>query len=120
MIRGNTVYTLGLITKKGGVVLKDLTKFLVGSLAYNCKSFGIPMEEAKTTFEHEKCQTWEDVEKHKEERLKYLEQDVKAQRALYLACAKAVWEQDKLNLCDFVSMAQLANATASLDIPAGM
>lgn len=65
MIRGNCVYTLGLITKKGGVVIKDLTKFLVGSLDYNCKSFGIPMEEAKTSFEHEKCKTWEEVEKHK-------------------------------------------------------
>ncbi len=51
-----------------------------------------------------------------EERLKYLEQDVKAQRQVYLQAAKAVWEQDKLNLCDFISMAQLANATASLDI----
>lgn len=65
MIRGNCVYTLGLITKKGGVVIKDLTKFLVGSLDYNCKSFRIPREEAKTSFEHEKCKTWEEVEKHK-------------------------------------------------------
>ena len=40
-----------------------------------------------------------------------------AQRQVYLQFAKAVWEQDKLNMCDFVSMAQLANATASLYIP---
>lgn len=49
----------------------------------------------------------------------YLQQDVKAQRQLYLKSCEAVWEQDKLNLCDFISMAQMANAISTLYIPAG-
>lgn len=65
MIRGNMIYILGLVTKKGTVIIKDLTKFLVGSLDYNCKAFGVGQEHAKTSFEHEKCQTWEDVELYK-------------------------------------------------------
>lgn len=65
MIRGSCIYVLGLLTKKGNVIIKDLTKFLSGSLAYNCKAFGVPIEDAKTTFDHEKCQTWEEVEEHK-------------------------------------------------------
>ncbi len=65
MVQGTCIYTLGIITKKGFVVIKDLTKFLIGSLAYNCKAFGVDVEDAKTSFEHDKCKTWEDVEKHK-------------------------------------------------------
>lgn len=119
MLRGNVLYILGILTKKGTVIVKDLTKFLVGSLDYNCKSFGVEQEYAKTSFDHAKCQNWEDVETYKEERLLYLEQDVKAQRQLYLMSAEAVWKQHSLNLCDFVSMAQMANAITTLYIPEG-
>lgn len=65
MLRGNVIYILGIATKKGTVIIKDLTKFLVGSLDWNCKSFGVAQEHAKTSFDHAKCQSWEDVETYK-------------------------------------------------------
>lgn len=65
LLRGNVIYVMGLIGKKGTIIIKDLTKFLVGSLDFNCKSFGIEQEYAKTSFDHEKCKTWQDVERYK-------------------------------------------------------
>lgn len=117
MVRGNMVYSLGLVGKKGLIVIKDLTKFLFGSLKWNCSAFGIPTESSKTDFDHEKVKTWEDVETHKEERLAYLKLDVISQRAVFLKFADAVWESDKVNVSDFISIAQMANAIASLYIP---
>jgi len=117
MVRGNMVYSLGIIGKKGVIVIKDLTKFLMGSLKWNCTSFGIPIEHSKTDFDHEKVKTWEDVEKHKEERLEYLRLDVISQREVFLKFADIVWNQTKLSVSDFISIAQLSNAITTLYIP---
>lgn len=119
MVRGNMVYCLGIMTKKGSVVIKDITKFLNGSLKWNCVSFGIPLDCSKTSFDHEKVKTWEDVETHKEERLEYLRLDVISQRAVFTKFADIVWKYHELNVTDFISLAQLSNAITTLYIPEG-
>lgn len=128
LIKGSTIMVLGIYTnnpenkkKKDRplLVIKDLCRFLQGDLNFNCKGFGLPEDQWKGEFDHEKCKTWDDVIKYKEERLEYLKKDVIAMYKVYMRFSKIVFQDHKLNVCDFISIAQLAFAAASIDIAKG-
>lgn len=103
-----TVVTLP--TKKGFLEIKDAQRFFAGSLAFNCQGMGLDKKYWKGDFEHHKVNSWEDVEKYKEKRLKYLRQDVIAQQKVYDIGAKAFFDDYKLNITPFVSISQYAFA----------
>ena len=119
LIQGNTVYILCLYTKKSMIIIKDLARFLRGSLAFNCKSFGIAKDKSKTDFDHEKVKSWEDVKTYSKERLEYLKMDVISQHEVYLTAAENIWEDYKINLSDFVSLAHLSYAASTTFILPG-
>lgn len=127
LIKGNWVQVLTLSTivmkngkkKKSKLKIKDLARFLQGSLDSNCRAFKIPEEYYKREYDHEKVKTWDDFEKHKEERLEYLKYDVLALKEVYTAYGKAIWDDFNLNLCDFISSSQLSYAASTLYIAPG-
>lgn len=123
LLSSNQIITLGLFTrpKKSKnvkrLIIKDLAKFCPGSLHFNCVSTGIEDSEAKGSFDHNKVNSWEDVEKHKEERMKYAKLDVIAQSRVYEEAAKNYWRDYKLNMAKFVSLAQLSYAASTMFMP---
>jgi hypothetical protein len=119
MAKGSVISVLAIKTNKGMLLIKDLTKFLFGSLRDNCLAFRIDKKYIKKDFDHEKVKTWEDAEKHKMERLKYLKYDVLAQREVYFKFGEVIWEDYKLNISDYMSLAQLAYAACTQQIPPG-
>ena len=70
--------------------MKDLCKFLKGSLNANCKAFGIPQDQSKTTFDHDKIKIWADVEQHRGEIKEYLDLDVIALRGIYIKFSQII------------------------------
>lgn len=110
------VIQLSLNTKKGKLVIKDLAKFFVGSLAYNCKSFGIDSSDSKGEFDHDKMTNWAKVEEMKDLIYEYLILDVKALRAIYLKSAETVANDFGLLFCKYMSLAQLSYAISTLFI----
>jgi hypothetical protein len=111
LISAREIRILSLKTKNGKkLLIKDLGYFLPGSLDSNCKGLGIPLDETKSSFKHEKIKSWSDVEFYKEEHLKYLKQDVVAQKACFERVSQQFWDDYKLDLCKFISLSQLAYA----------
>jgi len=119
LIRNNAIMVLAIYTTKSILIIKDLARFLQGSLLWNCKGFDIPKEYWKDDFDHNKCKTWADVITFKEERLDYLRKDVISQAMIYIAFAEAIYSDYSLNVCDFVSIAQLSYAACTLFIKPG-
>lgn len=122
MSKGNEVSVLALKTNKHKnsiLLIKDLRKFLFGSLKKNCLAFEIDKKYIKKDFDHEKVKTWEDSEKHRKERDRYLKYDVLAQREVYLTFGRIIWEDYKLNVSDYMSLAQLAYAASTQNIAPG-
>lgn len=101
------------------LVIKDLARFLQGSLLSNCEAFRIPPELYKIDFDHEKVTTWEESLQHKEERLNYLKFDVLALREVYMAYAKIIWDDFNLSISRFISSSQLSYAVSTLFMPKG-
>lgn len=110
------VIQLTLNTKKGKLVIKDLAKFFVGSLAYNCKSFGVDSSDTKGEFDHESMNGWDKVKEKEKEISEYLTLDVKALRSIYLKSAEEIAKQFGLLMCKYISIAQLSFAISSLFI----
>lgn len=108
MMTHSTITQLTIITKngKGKLVLKDLARFLQGSLKDNCKALGIKEDASKTDFDFTKVQSWEQVEEHKNEYLEYLKMDVISQEAVFRAIASTFWDKFSVNLSDYVSLSQ--------------
>ncbi len=113
VICAKQVLVLTLNTNKGKLMIKDLAKFFVGSLAYNCKSFGVSSSESKGEFDHDKIRSFTDVERHKEEIIDYLKLDVIALRSIYQKSAKDIADDHKLLMCKYVSLPQLSFAISS-------
>jgi hypothetical protein len=116
MMKPSTITVLSFKTKKGELDLKDLGRFLPGSLDFNCKGLGLADDESKMFFDHNKVKSWEDYYQHKEERLTYLRRDVISQKTVYETVAKQFWIEYKLNMCEFVSLSQLAFACFSMEM----
>ncbi len=110
LISGNNILSLSFRTKNGWIQLKDLQKFLtIGTLAYNCKSFGLAKEQSKKEFDHLKMKTWEDVNfNHKEEYSAYLKMDVISLKNLYILYADKMFAIYHLNIAKYMTSAQFA------------
>lgn len=113
---GNTIMTFSIKTERGQLDVKDLYRFLPGSLLANCKAFQIDKKLYKGDFDHNLIQSWEDVAKHKSKIAKYNNQDVLALRAVYEAYAKDVFEEHKLHVCKFMTASHLFLAAWTLTL----
>ncbi len=113
---GRTIMTFSIKTEKGQLDIKDLYRFLPGSLLANCKAFQIDKKLYKTGFDHGAVKCWEDVETHKAKIIKYNDQDVLALRAVYEAYAKDVFEEHKLHVCKFMTASHLFLAAWTLTL----
>jgi len=116
LIRGNSIPILAIksnLGKKSRIIIKDLAKFLSGSLDSLCKAFQVKESKSKKVFDHDKIKSWDDVEYHKKEHLKYLKYDVISQNEVYLSASKSVFDLYHINLCDFVSISQMSFSAAT-------
>ncbi len=122
LLEKKRVHVLSLYTKdkKKRLIIKDLSRFLPGSLDFNCKSLGIQEDQSKTDFDHGKINSWQTAYLHRIELESYLLQDIRAQRACYEAIAKQSFDDYSLNLSKFVSLAQFAFTAFSLSVPHGL
>lgn len=117
IIADNKIIVLAIQTKRGMLVIKDLAMFLHGSLANNCKTYGIENSQTKGSFDHNSVKTWEDVTKLKSKIEEYNKLDVIALRAVYKATAGDIWRTHKIDMSNYVSLAQLSLAILMLKVP---
>lgn len=113
MFEGSRLSVLSIRTKKGLLQIKDLCKFFVGSLDYNCKAFQLDQEFCKSSFDFKKVFDWDSLKIHEKELLLYLDQDVRSQSALYNILAKSIFDLFKQDMTKFVSLSQMAYACFS-------
>ena len=117
IIVDNAILSLTFSTKIGEVTLKDLCKFLHGSLAANCKAFGLPQEKSKGDFDHNSVQNWEDVEKERERIDKYLSQDVISLKHVYMRYSKCIFENYNLHVGKYMTFSHLAFGAFTSTLP---
>jgi hypothetical protein len=120
LINGNNLLSIKFKTKRGWLQLKDLSKFLNGSLDDCCKSFGLPEDKSKTEFDHNKMKTWEDVEKHRKECWDYLKMDVISLRELFKIFSNTIFKLYRLNVAKYMTITQIAYAAWTSDLPANI
>jgi hypothetical protein len=108
--------TFSINTERGQLDIKDLYRFLPGSLLANCKAFQINKKLYKGHFDHSLIRSWEDVEKNISKIAKYNNLDVLALRAVYEAYAKDVFEEHKLHVCKFMTASHLFLAAWTLTL----
>lgn len=108
IIHNNSILSMKFKTKNGEIIIRDLARFLPGSLDSNCKSFGLPIDQSKSSFDHLKVKTWDDVETHKEEITKYLWLDVVSLREVYRRFSQQVFDAYGLLVYKFVTGSHLA------------
>ena len=119
LIDGTSIMSITVITKKGKLTLRDLCRFLPGSLAANCKAFGLSQSQSKTDFDHSLIKTKDDVEKYKNLFLPYLSQDVTSLRAVFTKYAEAIYQDYKIHVCKFMTGAQIAYAAFTISLKQG-
>lgn len=117
LINGNNLLSIKFKTRRGWLQLKDLSKFLNGSLDDCCKSFGLPEDKSKTEFDHNKMKTWEDVEKHRNECWGYLKMDVISLRELFKIFSKTMFDLYKINVAKYMTITQIAYAAWTSNLP---
>lgn len=110
LINGNNLLSIKFRTKRGWLQLKDLSKFLNGSLDECCKSFGLPEDKSKTEFDHNKMKTWEDVEEHRVECCQYLKMDVISLRELFKIFSETMFRLYRINIAKYMTITQIAYA----------
>lgn len=110
LINGNNILCLKFKTEKGWLVLKDLSRFLNGSLAANCKAFKVDEDKAKTDFDHLKMVSWDAVMKYEEECTRYLRLDVISLKEVYIKFSSTMYDLYKINIANFMTISQVAYA----------
>lgn len=117
LINGNNLLSIKFKTRRGWLHLKDLSKFLNGSLDDCCKSFGLPQDKSKTDFDHNKMKTWDDVKEHKSESCRYLRMDVISLRELYKTFSQTLFNLYKINVAKYMTITQIAYAAWTSNLP---
>lgn len=110
IIVGNSILSITFKTKVGSVTLKDLCKFLPGSLKANCKAFGLSQDASKGDLDHDKMNSWEAIEKYKDEVVEYLTLDVTCLKKIYRLFSEEMFNQYGLHVSQFMTATQLAYA----------
>eukprot|EP00054_Salpingoeca_dolichothecata_P031098 m.259420 g.259420 ORF g.259420 m.259420 type:complete len:157 (+) comp26772_c1_seq21:1109-1579(+) len=99
----------------GGKVLKfsfngnrvfDLCPFVQASLDKACKAFQI--DNAKSTFEHKKIQSWNDVETYRPEVEPDLKLDVMGLKELFEKFNKIIYIVSKTNITNYLTLSHMA------------
>lgn len=117
LITGTNIVTIGFKTKRGDIYIKDLTKFLQGSLDANCKAFKINEDKSKKDFDHSLIKSYDDVWKYMNIVTPYLSNDVIALKEVYVKFAEAIFELYSLYVCKYITIGQMSYVawTATLD-----
>lgn len=89
--RGTKIISFALKSGVATLHFRDTLSFMQGSLSKLCKDFGVEEHLAKTSFDHEKIKTWDDVTTHINEASKYCVQDTVALRELYKKFQEVLW-----------------------------
>lgn len=110
IIVGNSILSITFTTDKGEVTLKDLCKFLPGTLEANCKAFGLSDEESKGSINHAKMTSWDVVERKREKIHKYISNDVTCLKKIFYLFTSEMYQQYSLHVSDFMTCTQLAYA----------
>jgi len=110
IIVGSNILSLGFETRKGSVVLKDLSKFLHGSLDANCKAFKLDQSKSKSDFNHDEVKSFDDAEKIADKIREYNNQDVIALKHVFLKYSTAVYDMYSLHASKYMTFSQLAYA----------
>lgn len=84
----------------------DLCLFINKPLAVACDDFKIT--NAKTSFDHSKMKSWEDVEKYRHEVEPYLKLDVLAMSELFKKVNDAFYEASKVNITSYITLSHMA------------
>lgn len=116
LMTSSSLLSIEFKTKKGSIVIKDLCKFLDGSLKANCHAFGLPVDKSKSEFDHNRIKTWYDVMTWEEESRDYLRLDVIALRDVYKRFAESMFTIYKLNVAKFTTIGQIAYASFSSNL----
>lgn len=119
LISGNNVLCVKYKTEKGWLQLKDLAKFLQGSLAECCENYSLG-DQSKTDFDHMKMTSWDAVYQHREECEEYLKMDVISLRALQQVFAKQIFNILKIDMMKYMTLTQVGYASWSAQIPKKM
>lgn len=118
IITSNTLLSVSFKTNKGEVQIKDLCKFLKGSLASCCKAFGMGADISKSSFDHDKIKTWENVEEYQHQYMPYLRLDIIALKNVYARFAESMFSIYQLHVGKFMTITQLAYAAFSSTLSA--
>lgn len=110
VIVGNNIITITFETKNGKVTIKDLSRFLPGSLDDNCKAFGLPEDKSKTSMDHDKFSNFEKVEKYKEEVKEYLYHDINSLKEIFRLFSKEMYSMYKLHPSKYLTNSHFAYA----------
>lgn len=90
------------------LVVHDLYLFIKSSLAKACNGWGVPLDESKKDFDHEKVQCIDQAYQHKEEVIEYLKYDVISLARLFQIYQKTMMECFQLNVNDSLTPAQFS------------
>jgi len=83
----------------------DLYLFTMTSLASACADFKI--EDAKSSFDHEKMKSWKDTKTYRHEVEPYLKLDVLALKELFEKFNDMMWEIKNINITQFVTASHM-------------
>jgi hypothetical protein len=84
----------------------DLYLFVMDSLENACKAFQTEFQ--KSSFEHSKMKTWEDVETFRYEVEPYLKLDVLSLRDLFIKFNKLMYKVEQCNITKYVTLSNMA------------
>jgi hypothetical protein len=98
------------------ICVKDLARFLQGSLDANCHAFKIAKNKAKSDFDHSLIQSWRDVMIYKKYYSEYLRLDVVSLREIYRKYAKVVYDCFRIHISNFLTTSHLSYGAFSSQI----
>jgi hypothetical protein len=104
----NKIISMKLQKGKLKVKFTDLCLFTLCSLEKACEAFQVPVNYIKKDFDHNLIKTWEDVEQHKHIIEEYNSFDVISMGIVYLNLAKPIWDEYKINICEYLSLSHLS------------
>lgn len=93
-----------------GNKMLDSCCFISSALSSAGKSFKIPKEYWKSEFNHNKIQSWNDVESHKKEVLAYLDLDVYCLKYVWEAFSDTIYNKFNIHTIDFLTTSSMTYA----------
>ena len=88
----------------------DLCLFTLSSLDNACNAFGVSDENKKTSFDHFKIKSWDDVELYRNEVEPYMKRDVMGMREVYEKFSGMMFDIFKVHMVEFVTLSSLSYA----------